>query len=601
MYKPIKIFNELDKLNIIIQDDNSPKKTKTPSNVKKIVPKFKINKNSLKNVSLNILKNRNKNPNILNLSSNDETEFHLLKYRPKRLIKIRDQGNSKIPFTDIGGKSFELEKINKSAEKKIIDNNIINSNLSKNLTDNEKIANVNINNYNDSEFKSYFILKFAKNSEEFNKLKSLNELFNDEYNKRNYEDIFDKISKLIELQNKLYFKNLEYNPSINLNQSMNNSNNQIMPYNSLLPSVNKNTETTKNRTRNNSLQDIPSMLSTTLNLMNNFQNSTKYNSLNNTYITTLTSATPKNNKDFIHNMKILFQTWSEIVINFTKMLSNIMKELSLIKTENSNLKKKNIIDEIRLNKTDKEYNELKKYLNRFDINMRINTQISSENKINNLKSDFLKKENEYKLMIFKLENEIKSLTVLLDKNKIYYEQYKDLSNEINKNKKEKELLKIKYNKELYENKIQIMAEKDSKEELYLDIEKIKKELTKVKQEKNEEKKINIEIQSLIKKLKINITEKEENIIMLNEELTTFIRKYKEENYKYLNLFKDFKLLEKRFYENNKEKNNKEEDDNSNIKNDNGSVTPKFNKFNKSEDKSKSPSTSNLTQNNNSQI
>ena len=91
------------------------------------------------------------------------------------------------------------------------------------------------------------------------------------------------------------------------------------------------------------------------------------------------------------------------------MLSNIMKELSLIKTENSNLKKKNIIDEIRLNKTDKEYNELKKYLNRFDINMRINTQISSENKINNLKSDFLKKENEYKLMIFKLENEIKSL------------------------------------------------------------------------------------------------------------------------------------------------------------------------------------------------
>ena len=146
-----------------------------------------------------------------------------------------------------------------------------------------------------------------------------------------------------------------------------------------------------------------------------------------------------------------------------------------------------------------------------------------------------------------------------------------------------------------------MAEKDSKEELYLDIEKIKKELTKVKQEKNEEKKINIEIQSLIKKLKINITEKEENIIMLNEELTTFIRKYKEENYKYLNLFKDFKLLEKRFYENNKEKNNKEEDDNSNIKNDNGSVTPKFNKFNKNEDKSKSPSTSNLTQNNNSQI
>ena len=599
MYKSIKIH---DNNSPLMQVNNFGNKSSIKDG--KLNKKYKIITKNLKNVSLNILKNRSKNPTILNLGNNYVTEFHLVKYRPKRLTKLKDQGNSQIPITEMGGNSFELEKVNKSVDKNKNFNNKTGTNLIDDFLNNKTI----INNFAENEFKSYYILKFAKISEDFNKLKNFDEIMSDNMNKRIFDEYFEKISKLIETQNKLYFNNIEYNQnSFNINDNIvnNNISPNVSSFNSIIPSINFN-ETTKNKTRNNLVQDMPNLFSNTSNNLN----LTKYNSLNNTYITTLSSFNSPNFNNFTKNMKSLFSTWAEIMINFTKFIAHILKEISIYKTDNLNLKKKNVSDETHLNKVSRELDELKKYINKFDINHKIYSQMHKENKINDLKKGFLMKENEYKLTIYKLEKEIKALTTLLDNNKIYYTKYLDLSKEIGINRKEKEMLKVKFNKELQENNIQFLVEKDLKEELNLKIEKLNDELKGINEEKNEEKRNNVEMQSLIKKLRNEMVEKKENIMMLNEELEIYIRKYYEEKSKYLTTLKDLKLLEIKVNKENESKNTiekeKENENNGQNKNkdENGHDTPKFLKNSKSikrikkiDDKNKSD-TENFSQNNN---
>ena len=553
MYKSIKIHDNNDIMQITNFSNNSTQKEN------KLNKKFKIITKNLKNVSLNILKNRTKNPKILNLNNEyNITEMNLIKFRPKRLIKLKEQGSSKIAFTEMGGNSFEIKKINKSVDKKFLFNNKTGINLFNDLINDKNM----MNNFADNEFKSYYILKFAKISDEFNKIKNYSDIMSENINKRIFDDYFEKLSKLIEEQNKLYFNNIENNiNNINLNENSQN----ISPYNSLMPNININfNETTKNRTRNNSVQDFPNLFTNTSNNLNS--NLTKYNSLNNTYLTTLTSINTPNNSNINKNIKLLFSNWAEIMTNFTKFILHILKEISVYKKENFNLQKKNIIDETQLNKVRKELEELKKYINQFDISNRIYSQMHKENKINDLKKEFQIKENEYKLMIYKLQDDIKALTSLLDQNKIYYDKYIDLSKEINKNRKEKELLKVKFNKELQENNLKILVEKDLKEEMNLKIEKLNNELNEIHEEKNEEKKINVEMESLIKILRIEINEKEENIMMMREELETYLRKYSEEKSKYTSVSKDLKLLEEKIKKETELKIEKEEDKNNINKN-----------------------------------
>ena len=567
MYKSIKIH---DNDNIMQITNFSNKSTQKENKLNK---KFKIITKNLKNVTLNILKNRAKKEKIVNLNNEYITEMNLIKFRPKRLLKLKEQGNSQIALTEMGGNSFEIKKINKSVDKKFLFSNRTGINLFQDLINDKNM----MNNFADSEFKSYYILKFAKLSEDFNKLKNYNEIMNENINKRIFIEYFEKLSKLMEEQNKLYFNNIEYaSNNININPNENNSpSSNISSYNSKMPNINFN-ETTKNRTRNNSVQEFPNLFSNTLNTLNNL-NLTKYNSsLNNTYLTTLTSLNSSNASNYNKNIKLLFSNWSEIMTNFTKFILHILKEISVYKKDNFNLQKKNIIDETQLNKVSKELEELKKYINQFDISNKIYSQMHKENKINDLKKGFQIKENEYKLMIYKLQEDIKTLTSLLDQNKIYYDKYFDLSKEIGKSKKENELLKVKFNKELQENNLKFLVEKDLKEEINLKLEKLNNEINEIHEEKNEEKRINVEMQSLIKKLRIEINEKEENIMMMREELEIYLRKYNEEKSKYASVLKDLKLLEEKIKKDNelklqkekeekekKEKEEKEKEDNKN--------------------------------------
>ena len=500
--------------------------TKNSLKQSEMLNKYKYQSKELKKLSLNSLKSSINNPNTMSSKNNNNlTEIQLLKYRPKRLVKIKEQGKSKLPFSKIGGLSLDFSKTYSSDDKKnIIKNNDNQSLISK---DNEKLMNSN----NDNEFKSIYIFKFAKNSEEFNKISKNSELMDDISDRRIFEEAFLKLSKLMENQNKLLFNNFD----MNTNNKNSNSNNisVINNFDTTQIKSNYSNNNMKNHYRNQPSNEYPNIFSFTSN---------KLSPLNNLNNSTSGSFFSQNSN---YNMKKLIISWSDFIVLFNKFLSQIFNKFSNCKKENEKYKKKCFRDELKLNTKIKELDDLNKYLKRFDVNMKINQQIQKKKEIDDLHKSFKKKENEYLLLIFRLEDEIRDLTILLDKNKNYYDEYKNISKEIDKSKRQCEILKTKFNRELQETNVKILIEKDNQDELKVKIDDLNETIKEMKKEKEISKKEKIELQAKIKKLEMVIREKKENIVMLNEELEWHMRKLKEVQFNNDNMRNEFNILEKK--------------------------------------------------------
>ena len=549
--------------------------------------KYKYQPQDLRKISLNSLKSSINNPNTASLKSNNLTEIHLLKYRPKRLIKIREQGKTQIPFSKYGGLSIDLGKTYSSDDRKYNSKKNTSQNLY-NISDNEKLMNSN----NDTEFKSAYVLKFAKNSEEFNKLSNFTDLITDFNEKKNFEETFSKLSKLIESQNNILFNILDSNN----NNNNDNSNNISVINNFDITPTNINFLNTKtnNQIRNKSNIELTNFFTNTSNNistnnpLNIGRTSTNFSSQNNNY-----------------NSKKLIIFWSDFIITLNKFLSKLFNKFNFCKKDIEKIKKKSYRDELKLNNKINEVDELKKYLNRFDINKKINNQIQKEFEIKQLKKEFKKKENEYMILIYKLEDEIRNLTILLEKNKYYYDEYKNISKEIDKNKRQREILKNRFHKELQDTNVKILIEKDNQEELKVKIEKLNERIEEMKKEKEKSKTDNIELQAKIKKLEMVIGERDENIKMQNEEIEWYIRKLNLEKFNFNNFKNEFNILEKKLLNLEKEKQNEETGIKKGMLNNSklNLIDKRFNslspKYFKKEDIYGSPSPTDFTQNNNS--
>ena len=480
----------------------------------------------------------------------------------------------------MGGLSLDFDKTFSSDDKRFKNKSNLNQNLITSLSENERLMNSN----NDTEFKSMYILKFAKNSEEFNKLKNYVDLIDENNDKIIFQETFSKILKLIENLNKLYLNNMDYNTNNNSNNLSVINNYETSPVKSSFLNTNLKYEN-RNKANNNNIINFFTYTSNNLN---------PYKNMNSTGTTSTNYSSPSYNL----NMKKLIMVWSDFLILLNKFLSQIFNECSICKRENKKYKKKVYSDELKLNNKTKELDDIKKYVNRFDVNIKINHQIHKEKEIKEIKKEFKKKENEYMLMIYKLEDEIKNLTLLLEKNKNYYDEYMNISKEIDKNKKQCEILKIKFNKELQDNNVKILIEKDLQDELKIKIEELKEEINEIKKEKEASKKTNIELHAKIKKLEMVITEKEENILMLYEELEHYMRLFNLEKFNHNNLINEFNILEKKIYKI-EEENHKEKQMKKNEVNDNKKIELLSPKQYKQDDNFGSPSATNFSKNNNS--
>ena len=209
--------------------------------------------------------------------------------------------------------------------------------------------------------------------------------------------------------------------------------------------------------------------------------------------------------------------------------------------------------ELKINNQSKQLDDIKYYFEKYNISKKIYGEKVKENTIKNIKTKFLKKENEYLMHNFQLRDEIFSLVKLLDKNKDYFDKYKDAKKEINDNKKNAELLKLEFNKELQDKKLEYALEKDQKEELSVKLDELKETIKELKEENDSNKRQEIENNAQILKLKIVLGEKNEHLMMMNEELEQYIREYEKEKYNYQNSQNSLRALENRIYNEEKQR------------------------------------------------
>ena len=337
---------------------------------------------------------------------------------------------------------------------------------------------------NQAEFKASSIVKFAQNSANLFKLKRNIELIS-ENRKKNYEILFNKVLKLIDTQSKLC-----------LNDDLEAKNN----------------------------------FSKTANTFNDIEIN-KSNSLNNISV----------------RMKKLISLCLEIGSTFYKYLSLIFVELREKHNENIKLCKKSNEQDIRFNQIAKELETLQKYHNRYDVKSKLYLLQGKENSIKKIKDNLNKKENEYILNIYKLEDEIRNLTFLLDKNKDYYNKLKETKKEVENSRKQTEEIKYLYNKEIHERLIQNANEKDREEELNNKIIELEETIDKLKEDQEVNKRREIETTAKVKKIRMIVNEKSENILMLNEELEWFIRALENEKFNHNNTKTALKILENRVF------------------------------------------------------
>ena len=88
------------------------------------------------------------------------------------------------------------------------------------------------------------------------------------------------------------------------------------------------------------------------------------------------------------------------------------------------------------------------------------------------------------------------------------------------------------------------------------LDELNKVIKELKEYKEKQKRQEIEINAQILKMKIIVEEKNENLMMMNEELEYYIREYNKEKYNHINTIAVLRSLENRIY--NEEKNKKYE-------------------------------------------
>ena len=527
--------------------------------------KYIKNRNSISNDIKNINSSKNfkrLHLDIPNSNSSNSVEknkiLKLLNFDHMKKINISEMNNkitepNKIIFSNLRLRNLQIlsndSSLNKLGKSTLDVNKMFGKiNLPKNK---EKEEIKKVHNEKFFSFKNEYILKFAKNAEYFNTFEKNSELIS-ENRKDNFNENFKKIKGMLKNITNLFFN--DYKVKINNDED---SKLEIFDRKSGFYKYKTNLKAKSNKSL-----DLPRIFAT---LPNEDISDLSIIEKNSVCESKMDENLNIKNKDIISG-------WHQFCTLMNKFISLIFTELRENKENIGKLNQKLKDYEVRLENSSKEIDKMQSFLSKYEVNSKIFLKIKNEKEIEKVKSIFNKKENEYILSNFRLKNEIKNLTSLLDENQKYYHKCKELENDINKGKQKNEELKYFYNQELQAKNMENIIHTEKEEQLELKIKELEKVIQGLQNDKDEYKKKYIENQIKVKNLSMNMNERNENILMQNEEIEWFIREYNKLNNNYINIKKDFHNIEnsllnklknqEQIKEENKE-NNKEENNDKN--------------------------------------
>ena len=529
--------------------------------------KYIKNRNSISNDIKNINSSKNfkrLHLDIPNSNSSNSVEknkiLKLLNFDHMKKINISEMNNkitepNKIIFSNLRLRNLQIlsndSSLNKLGKSTLDVNKMFGKiNLPKNK---EKEEIKKVHNEKFFSFKNEYILKFAKNAEYFNTFEKNSELIS-ENRKDNFNENFKKIKRMLKNITNIFFN--DYKVKINNDED---SKLEIFDRKSGFYKYKTNLKAKSNKSL-----DLPRIFAT---LPNEDISDLSIIEKNSVCESKMDENLNIKNKDIISG-------WHQFCTLMNKFISLIFTELRENKENIRKLNQKLKDYEVRLENSTKEIDKMQSFLSKYEVNSKIFLKIKNEKEIEKVKSIFNKKENEYILSNFRLKNEIKNLTSLLDENQKYYHKCKELENDINKGKQKNEELKDYFNQELQVKNMENIIHTEKEEQLELKIKELEKVIQGLQNDKDEYKKKYIENQIKVKNLSMNMNERNENILMQNEEIEWFVREYGKLNNNYLNIKRDLNNIENSLLnkmkkqegnitKDEKNSNNKEEEDDNN--------------------------------------
>ena len=246
----------------------------------------------------------------------------------------------------------------------------------------------------------------------------------------------------------------------------------------------------------------------------------------------------KNNKVIFNKPNIsetiTLDVWKQMVNFFneysntsTQLLSLLFTELKHSKEQILSLSKKVFEQSNELNQKKKDLNEVNGYIRKHELNnfsKKQNLHKDSDYQLKKTKINFHQKENAYIMTIFRLEEEIKDLTKLLNANQINCDKIKKAQDVIEESKNHMEQMQMHYSKKINDVNIQNGVFRDEIEMLKEQVMKLEESNAQLLATKDEQLKIIIERTAEKKNLRNQLDDE----IQKNKELQEIINKYEKE-------------------------------------------------------------------------
>ena len=212
------------------------------------------------------------------------------------------------------------------------------------------------------------------------------------------------------------------------------------------------------------------------------------------------------------------KTWVKLLtlyfgfsFNLMKYLKNIFIEMHFMKNENLNLKQKLFSLEGELNIKNKDINDINKYIMQYDLTNKVKYGKKKELSIKEIKQKYISQESAYILTIYKLEEEIKQLTNVLEKNKYDINNFKIVRDKLKKVEEDYEKDKDKLEKQNDEKEVTIKLLTQGMADLNEKITELENEIQELKDKEENVKHEYISYEAKITNLN-DIIKKKNNII-----------------------------------------------------------------------------------------
>ena len=221
--------------------------------------------------------------------------------------------------------------------------------------------------------------------------------------------------------------------------------------------------------------------------------------------------------------KIDYNHWKNLIyffFNFTNGIVNMIDflydEIKYSQNENYELKKELTKLENDLNKKNSDLKQVNNYINKY----KINKAYSAKKELGSFKleTDFLQKENTYILTIYKLEEEIRGLTELLQKNSISQEKLKSMQNDKEQKTKELDSARNKFNKEMNDVEIKMAFLRDQLDNFKMEKNEMQSEIKQLKDQLNKKNHLIYDLEREKEEISEFLKEKDNKMKKLKEEI-----------------------------------------------------------------------------------